>query len=186
MGLYLDELMSLSPGEHLPDRTVSPSPARLSELAESMLTILAGRLRHAKIDVETDFPSDEPAVAVDTNQMRQAMMNLLVNAIEASPAGGKISLAIRRRGDWLRFSVSDTGTGVPSDGKDVFAAFTTGKANGVGLGLYICKRILTRHGGEIGYDSSDAGATFWFALPVGPAAGGDSPTPEQETGGANP
>jgi signal transduction histidine kinase len=183
MGLYLDELMSLSPGARPADRALSPSATRLSELADGVLVILGGRLRHAGIAVKTDVPPDEPTVLADANQIRQAMMNLLVNAIEASPAGETISLAVRRAGEHLRFSVSDTGRGVPADGGDVFAAFATGKPNGVGLGLYICKRIIARHGGRIGYDSSDAGATFWFELPAGAAAADADPAADQGPGG---
>jgi signal transduction histidine kinase len=170
MGLYLDELMSLSPGSFPQDgRGLTLSPVRLSVLAGSVLVILAGRLRHAKIEARTDFPADEPPVHVDAGQIRQAMMNLLVNAVEASPAGSEIRLAVRRTDGRLRFSVQDGGGGVSADAGDVFAAFATSKPNGVGLGLYICKRILTRHDGQIGYDSSDTGATFWFEIPMGDA-----------------
>ncbi|MBN1553555.1 MAG: HAMP domain-containing histidine kinase [Phycisphaerae bacterium] len=167
MGLYLDELMNLSPGNCSEDRILAPSPACLSELADSVLVILAGKLRHAKIEVQTDFPADEPDVNVDADQIRQAMMNLLVNAVEASPAGSVIHLSIRQTGDGVRFSVRDAGAGVPVDAGDVFAAFATSKPNGVGLGLYICKQIITRHGGRIGYDNSEPGATFWFEIPIG-------------------
>jgi len=63
--------------------------------------------------------------------------------------------------------VTDTGSGahVP-DGADLFDPFVTTKSDGVGLGLYVCRRNIERHGGRIGYESSDTGATFWFELPV--------------------
>ncbi len=166
MELYLDELMGLAPG----DRPAATAPVRLSELAESVLLILAGKLRHASINVTKDFPADEPAVVVDGDRIRQAMMNLLVNAVEASPPGGKVVVSVRRVEDRVRFSVTDAGKGVDLGEDDVFAAFATGKPNGVGLGLYICRQIVARHGGEIGYDSSDAGATFWFEAPIEPPA----------------
>jgi len=184
MGLYLDELMSLSPGSLAQDRVLDPDLARLSELADSVLVILAGKLRHAGIEVRKAFPADEPQVAVDANQIRQVLMNLLVNAIEASPASGAISLSITPVADRLRFAVSDTGKGVETDGRDVFAAFATGKPNGVGLGLYITKRIVQRHGGEIGYDSSDGGATFWFEIPIASQPLGDAHIAAHPTGGA--
>lgn len=173
MGLYLDELMNLSPGGSSPGREFSPSRLRLSDLAGSVLVILAGRLAHAKIEVQTDFPPDEPEVDADANQIRQAMMNLLVNAIEAGPVGSVIRLTIRPAEGRLRFSVQDAGAGVSADGDDIFTAFTTTKPNGVGLGLYICREILTRHGGRIGYDSTDAGATFWFEIPPDDSSTGE-------------
>jgi len=183
MGLYLDELMSLSPGADPADRQMSLSTTQLSGLADSVLMVLAGRLRHAKIEVETDFPPDEPTVVVDASQMRQAMMNLLVNAMEATPAGGTVSVAIRRSGSSLRLCVADTGQGVQADGRDIFAAFTTGKPNGVGLGLYITRQIITRHGGRIGYENRDGGATFWFELPVESARAEDAQSSVRGRGG---
>ncbi len=165
MGLYLDELMSFSPGSDSANRPFQPEPVRLSELADSVLMILSGRSRHAKIEVHTDFPDDEPFVPADANQIRQAIMNFMVNAIEATPAGGTVSIASSRRGPNVRLSVTDTGRGVPDGDKDIFEAFTTRKPNGVGLGLYICRQIVMRHGGTIGYcNNDDCGATFWFEL----------------------
>jgi two-component system sensor kinase FixL len=84
------------------------------------------------------------------------------------PAGGVVT-ASTRAGEHgtVRFSVSDTGKGVHvPDGTDVFEPFVTTKPGGVGLGLYVCRRNVERHGGRIGYDSSAEGTTFWFELPA--------------------
>ena len=66
------------------------------------------------------------------------------------------------------FSVSDTGPGValPAPDTDIFDPFVSTRAKGTGLGLYICRQIIESQGGRIGYDSTPAGATFWFELPV--------------------
>jgi signal transduction histidine kinase len=164
MGLYLDELMSLAP-QGQSERDAERASHRLSELAASVLVILAGRLRHANIAIETSVCPDEPPAAVHENQIRQVMMNLLVNAIEASPPGGAIGISVRRRGGRVRFVVSDQGNGV-AEGTDVFEAFVSAKPNGVGLGLYICKKVVTAHGGEVGYESSPSGSEFWFEIPI--------------------
>jgi signal transduction histidine kinase len=165
MTLYLDELMGLASGRDSAGGQLDRQPARLSELAESVLTILAGRLRHARLEARVETAADEPSVSVDENQIRQAVMNLLVNAIEASPPETTVGVRITRRGGRLRLTVADAGPGV-TDHADVFDAFVTGKPNGVGLGLYICRQILDRHDGWIGFDNGAVGAAFWFELPL--------------------
>jgi signal transduction histidine kinase len=165
MTLYLDELMGLASGRQDAAGHLTREPAQLSDLARGVLTILAGRVRHATLEVRVDAPSDEPVVGVDENQIRQTMMNLLVNAIEASPPHSTIVVSIERHGNRLRCRVVDTGPGVAQD-EEVFDAFVTGKPNGVGLGLYICRQIISRHGGEIGFENTETGAAFWFDLPV--------------------
>jgi len=183
MGLYLNELMSLSPGDGRPSRTPAAAPTRLSELAESVLTILSGRCRHARVAVERDFPADEPSVLADGNQVRQVMMNLMVNAIEAMPGGGTMTLRIRATPPVLRFSIADTGKGVHAFRGDLFEAFSSAKPNGVGLGLYLSKQIVDRHGGRIGYDSGSGGAVFWFELPIRGADPEGGPPAEAEAEG---
>ncbi len=164
MGLYLSELMSLSPGDDPLSRAPAAAPTRLSELAESVLTILSGRCRHAKVAVRRDFPADERQVRADPNQIRQVMMNLMVNALEAMPGGGTMTVRVQCSPAGHRFSVADTGAGVPASAGDVFEAFRSGKPNGVGLGLYLSKQIVARHGGQIGFDSGPDGTVFWFEL----------------------
>ena len=195
MELYLDELMSLSVSDDPAQRELNLAPTKLSELAQGVLAILAGRCRHAKIAVVTEFPPDEPAISADAGQLRQVMMNLMVNAIQAMPSGGTMTVRVCRRvpcpslrghedtegtcprrlghatlqdqtADSLLFQVADTGKGVAAQDRDIFEAFVSDKPNGVGLGLYLCKQIVTRHGGSIGYDSSASGARFWFKLPL--------------------
>jgi signal transduction histidine kinase len=169
MELYLDELMSLSVGSDPAHRSLCLAPTRLSDLSESVLTILSGRCRHAKIAVKKDYPAAEPQLSADASQLRQVMMNLMVNAIEAMPSGGTMSVSVYTGQSSVVFRVADAGKGIGPRERDIFEAFVTGKPNGVGLGLYLCKQIVARHGGSIGYDDSAAGATFWFELPLAAA-----------------
>lgn len=171
MGLYLDELMTLSPATASAAGRLSET--RLSSLADSVLTILSGRCRHSRIEIVRDYPTGEPLVRVDPNPIRQAMMNFIVNAIEAMPNGGTLSIAIRAADGAVRFVVGDTGGGVRADGRDIFAAFTSGKPDGVGLGLYLSKQMVTRHYGRIGYDNGTCGAQFWFEIPIASVASRD-------------
>jgi signal transduction histidine kinase len=127
-----------------------------------------GRCRHSGTKVRCQWDADAVRVRAEETQMRQVILNLVLNALDAMPAGGTLTLATRA-GDagTVRFSVTDTGKGVRRpDSGDVFDPFVTTKPGGVGLGLYICRRNVERHGGPIGYDSSDDGTTFWFELPA--------------------
>lgn len=165
MELYLSELINLSPDARPAPRELDPAQVRLSELADSVLGILSGRCRHAGVEVARDFPAGEPVVRVDPNQIRQAMMNLIVNAIEVMGSGGTITLTVRADPDTVSFAVADTGAGVQCEEGDIFDAFVSRKPNGVGLGLYLCKQIITRHGGSIDYENPPKGAVFRFVLP---------------------
>ncbi len=167
MTMHLNDLMSLAPanGHTRPSRR--PETVKLSALADGVLAILAGRCRHARITVVRDVPPAEPAVVADAGQVRQAIMNLAVNAIEAMPEGGKLAIAVEDRGEWMRLIVRDSGPGVNIADADIFEAFVTGKPDGVGLGLYLCRQIIDAHGGRIGHDSSADGGCFWFELPSG-------------------
>ena len=99
------------------------------------------------------------------------LVNLLGNAIKFTQSGGAVVVRLERAAEELRFSVRDTGMGIAADKLgEVFERFSQLKADdrrGVGLGLYISKSIVKRHGGRIGVESRlGEGSTFWFTLPV--------------------
>ncbi|MFO8013628.1 MAG: HAMP domain-containing sensor histidine kinase, partial [Phycisphaerae bacterium] len=142
---------------------------RLEPLAESAVAMLEARCRHAAVTVRCDWGDDVPPVRAGETHVRQVVVNLVLNALDATPSGGTVTLATRHRPDegTVRFSVSDTGPGVRvPDGADLFDPFVTTKSDGVGLGLYVCRRNVESCGGRIGYASGDGGATFWFDLPA--------------------
>lgn len=171
MELYLQELMGAA---EPPSTGASVSTAKVSELCDSVLTLLAGRCRHAHVRVTRTFPDTEPMIVADASCIRQCIMNLMVNAIEAMPGGGDLRVEVVPAGAQVRLHVGDTGAGVRCEpGTDVFEAFVSGKPNGVGLGLYLARQAVEANGGRIGYESTSAGSTFWIELPqatAGPAA----------------
>lgn len=112
-----------------------------------------------------------PAIGrVDHDRLLQVMANLITNAIKFTPSGGAITVSCARSGAEVRISVADTGSGIPSEKLEaVFERFWQGAQNdprGVGLGLYISRRIVEAHGGRIWAESSGAGATFFVTLPA--------------------
>lgn len=170
MELYLGELMSFSSGTTKWHAHEVRKRVAVSSLVKSVLTILENRCQHSDVRIVRNDASDEPSILCDANELRRVLMNLVINAIEAMPNGGTLSVTIERHEQTVRATVSDTGTGVQSAGKDIFEAFTTNKPNGVGLGLYLCREIVRRHGGTIGYRSGSSGASFSFDVPIAGAA----------------
>jgi signal transduction histidine kinase len=167
MDLFLGELLDLaSPGLSGPIRA---EPVQLAELADSVLSLLAGRCRHGSVEVIRQFA--DCRVRGDSQQIRQVMLNLMLNALDAMPHGGKMTVAVQPTAGAagpVRFSVTDTGPGVqPTAGADIFDPFVTTKPGGTGLGLAISRQVISRHDGRIGYDTSPTGSMFWFELPAG-------------------
>jgi signal transduction histidine kinase len=107
-------------------------------------------------------------VLVDENQMQQVFWNLLLNAIQAMPGGGTLTVALRRESEEVVAAVIDTGTGIPVELQDkVFDPFFTTKDRGSGLGLAISYRIVETLGGRIEFSSEPGqGTTFTVRLPV--------------------
>lgn len=115
--------------------------------------------------------SIEPDVYVrgDAEKIHQVMLNLLLNAIEASPGGGRIEVGVSREKNGATITVRDHGKGIPDDIADrIFDPFYTTKSSGSGLGLAIVRQIVENHGGSVGIDESGSGGTtFRVRLPLG-------------------
>ena len=107
-----------------------------------------------------------PLVSFDSQQMRQVIINLIKNALEAMPQGGELTLATRVKPPHLEVSISDTGQGMPPEVKaNIFQPYFTTKEKGTGLGLAITQNILQEHGGSIAVDSAPGqGTTFTLKI----------------------
>jgi len=125
-----------------------------------------------RIELDLDGSSSN-SVDADRDHLEQVLDNLVSNAIKFSPGGGTIQLRLRDRGDSLMVSIQDPGVGIPGDQLEaVFGLFyqaedpVSRRTGGMGLGLYISKEIISRHGGRIWAESKPgAGSTFSFSLP---------------------
>ncbi len=104
----------------------------------------------------------------DETLLKQAIKNLIQNSLEAMPSGGILKITGERSGDSYRLTITDTGTGIaPEIREKIFMPFFTTKERGTGLGLAIVHKVITAHGGEITFDSSEKGTTFTILLPYG-------------------
>lgn len=112
----------------------------------------------------------EPKVKIDIEKMTRVFHNLITNAIDAMPNGGKLTIASRKTNSNVEFIFKDTGIGITKEKlKKIFTPFFTTKAKGMGLGLPICKQIVEAHGGKISVESvAGEGTTFTLTLPTEP------------------
>ena len=126
----------------------------INQIVSKALSVVRVNNLSEKIQIEEDLRPDLPAVYVDGEQIVQVILNLALNAIEAMPDGGRLTLKTkkinRNDGDAVSIAIRDTGCGIGEDDiKNIFKPFFTTRERGVGLGLAICERIIRNHGGDI-------------------------------------
>ena len=144
----------------------------VSGVAAAAVELVAGRAALQKVRVELDTPADPVPANVDAAQLKGVLVNLLLNALDALPGGGRVSVAVAA-GDagGVRLTVTDTGPGIaPAILGKLFEPFASTKDTGTGLGLNVCRRVVRDHGGEIrGENRPGGGAAFTIDLPGGPS-----------------
>ena len=137
----------------------------LRNLIDDVIKLQEPHFVERNIQVEAIVSSDLPAVKVDGNKIKQVLLNLLKNAVEAMPGGGKVTIEARATQNTVVLEISDTGVGIPLD-VDAFEPFMTTKKEGTGIGLVIVRQIVTAHGGGISYRSQPGrGTSFRIELP---------------------
>ena len=147
-------------------------PVNLVALVRDTVSVLTPQAKLQKIKVLEDYAETAVPISGNPNLLQQVVMNLILNAIQAMPAGGEIRAVVRRENDEAVVRICDTGCGIPAAhlGRVFDPFFTTQPAGkGTGLGLSICYTIVKQHGGVIGVDSVEgAGSTFTVRLPLPP------------------
>jgi len=144
-------------------------PIALPVLAGEVFALERETYKARGIHVEQSFPADLPLVVADADKLKQALLNLCKNAVEAMPEGGTLTLRAHTSAEGVILEISDTGIGVPA-GVDIFEPFNTTKPSGTGLGLVIVRQIIAAHGETITYTSEPGkGTVFRLTLRPGPA-----------------
>lgn len=165
-------------------------PCRLEAILEDVMLWTRKEARSRKVDVEYAPCCDRvPALWADPAQLKQVLLNLVINAIHAMPDGGIIRVGMcagtpASAGDGkqalprMRFCVSDTGMGIPPElQQKIFTPFFTTRSEGSGIGLAVVKKIVTQHGADIRVDSTPGhGTCFELEWPVAPGEAGMAPT----------
>jgi len=153
-------------------RQTAPHKTRvnLNQLVEDGLYLLESRCAKSRIEVVRMLEEDLPDVVADASQLQQVLVNLVVNAIQAMPKGGRLTISTRHRESTAVLSVADTGLGMSGDvRKRVFLPFFTTKDvnEGTGLGLAVAHGIVSAHGGRISVESRPGqGSCFEVEIPI--------------------
>ena len=144
---------------------------RLARTKTSVKTVVAATLAQMKIPRRVkilDMTEKAPEVLVDVGQMQRVLSNIVKNAVEAMPRGGRLEIKSERTDDSVKISFRDTGSGISKENMSRLGSplFTT-KAKGVGMGLAICKRITEAHGGSLSVESKEkVGTCVRVVLPI--------------------
>ena len=143
-------------------------PTQLAGLLQEVLEVAAPQLEKSKVQVAQLLPIDVPEVFGDRALLKQAILNLVLNAVEAMPNGGQLQLTLSRRGDMAEITVGDTGRGIPVENRQkVFQLFFTTRPGGSGIGLASTFRIVQLHNGSIDFTTEvGRGTTFRIELPL--------------------
>ena len=145
-------------------------PVRVNELIDEIFEIQQPLCDAGAIRVVRHMLASPPPIEVDEDKLKQALLNLFKNAIEAMPNGGDLILEVNQSDDEVVIKISDSGSGI-APGADIFAPFYTTKKEGTGLGLIIVRQIIAAHDGTLTFNSEPGkGTTFTISLPVNRAA----------------
>ena len=140
----------------------------LIDVVRDLVDFHLGEWNRKGVSIEVDAPDDTALdVAIDPNHFRQALLNIIKNAIEASPEGSTVEIELEREGDRGWVAIRDQGPGIPDDIRaEIFEPFFTTKSEGTGLGLAMTQQIVEEHDGELEIESTEGdGATFHIELP---------------------
>jgi len=147
---------------------IDRAPHDLGQLVREVLDFVEPEDARAGIRHHAELPAGLPLVMLDPLAFRQAILNLFVNARQAMPMGGELIVRVRRQGNFVELSVTDTGVGMsPEDLARCFELYYSTKREGTGLGLSTTKRIVEEHGGRIHVLSEPGrGTSFSILLPL--------------------
>jgi two-component system, sporulation sensor kinase E len=144
---------------------------QLSQVVRALEPFILEQAAEKKLRAQVTLDEDTPAVVGDEELLSHVIVQLVENAVEAMDVGGRLTVSVRRENRLVRLDVGDTGPGIPYYQMDqVFDAFFTTKEKGTGLGLPICQKIVSDHGGEIHVSSKGFGTTFSVLLPAAECA----------------
>jgi two-component system, NtrC family, sensor histidine kinase HydH len=152
------------------------TPGNLVAVVEELVDFFTPMARQSAIDIKCYLPSDLPAVPLNKDLFRQALLNLMLNAQQAMPEGGQLTIQAERGPEGVCLSLIDTGKGMtPESTARAFEPFFSTKPGGTGLGLATTRKIIEAHGGTIAIQSEvGRGTKISIQLPVASPTTGDA------------
>ncbi len=153
---------------------LDPSPVKLADLLASIGRLVEPQALAARVTIEMDVAPGIPSLKLDRLRIEQVLLNLMLNAIEAMPRGGRISVSAVSHANFVTIEIADGGRGVPQHIRQrIFDPYFTTKSTGTGLGLAFCEKVIRQHQGSLELktieldDNVSTGATFVIKLPLG-------------------
>jgi len=142
--------------------------SQVETILKETLALLRHEISNRNIEIKVDCPESLPGLRIDPGQIKQVFFNIIRNAFQAMPDGGKLGIALHASSQYMAISFRDTGVGIaPEDFGRIFKAYHTTKEEGSGLGLMIVQRIIQDHGGQIELVSKpNEGTRFTILLPL--------------------
>jgi signal transduction histidine kinase len=143
---------------------------RVQDVLNELATLVEGEAQQSKVRIRVVAPPTLPPLKADREYVRQTLLNLILNGLQAMPEGGTLTLKANTSNGNFLISVTDTGIGIaPENRRRIFEPYFTTKAKGSGLGLAIARRIIEAHGGTITvFSGTDQGCCFQICLPLDP------------------
>ncbi|MCQ4574585.1 MAG: ATP-binding protein [Candidatus Brocadiales bacterium] len=140
----------------------------VNKVVDEVVDFIAPEARRNNIVIDRCYETSIPPVKLDANLIKQALLNMMINAQQAMSGGGKLSIRTARKNDSLQIEVTDTGSGIRStDFGKIFEVYYSTKNNGTGLGLPTVERIVEEHGGTVSVNSEEGkGSSFIVQLPL--------------------
>jgi two-component system sensor histidine kinase HydH len=151
---------------------LTPRPADVFETLNETILLIGPQAVQQQVEVALRRPEVVlPRVLLDNDKFKQAVLNLVINALEAMPEGGQLVLGTSVRDGELLVEVSDTGSGIPTEiQQDLFKPYFSTKGRGTGMGLALSQKVISQHGGRIDFRTGPLGTTFCITLPLEPVA----------------
>lgn len=147
---------------------IKPEALQVQDVLNELATLVEGEAHQSKVQIRVVAPPTLPPLKADREYLRQTILNLILNGLQAMPEGGTLTLKANTSNGNFLISVTDTGIGIaPENLRRIFEPYFTTKAKGSGLGLAIARRIIEAHGGTITVLSeTDQGCCFQICLPL--------------------
>jgi signal transduction histidine kinase len=148
--------------------TPSLAPVSAADLVERAIRLVQPAAERSGVRISVLPDPTLPPFSADEEMLHQALVNLLINAVQATPSGGQITVTARATEGWVELAIADTGRGIAASELDlVFKPFYTTRHTGTGLGLSITREIAQRHGGVVTVESGvGTGTTVTVRLPI--------------------
>jgi two-component system sensor histidine kinase HydH len=147
---------------------IKPEALRVQAVLNELATLVEGEAQQSKVQIRVVAPPTLPPLKADREYLRQTLLNLILNGLQAMPKGGTLTLKANTSNGNFLISVTDTGIGIaPENRRRIFEPYFTTKAKGSGLGLAIARRIIEAHGGKITVtNEAGGGCRFLISLPI--------------------